>query len=359
MKTFLERLEDSRPMVYDGGFGSELFKGRIELTNSALANELHPAAVVDIHSAYIEMGTDVIGTNTFVASPLHLEMAGKTGAEAGAIARLAMEHARTAAEKSGKDVYIAGSIGPSPGAIESDAGDTDFGIADVKVRAAHEQVIHALAAAGVDLICIETMFSAKEAAIAADVARKTGLPIAVNLTCKYTKDRKTGEVIYRTDWGHSAENLVDFLGSGEFSGGDNLLDHVHVIGMNCGAETRRVEHTGMSYAINGIRQFREAFEARGINGIRLMAYPNAGLPQLERKTGRTTYTQTAEDMALAVPDLIVAGAYIVGGCCGTGPSHIRAFRRMVNGEQGKNGSGGDFSGVDSRQDEGNGRRENG
>ncbi len=338
MKTFLERLEDSRPMVYDGGFGSELFKGRIELTNSALANELHPAAVVDIHSAYIEMGTDVIGTNTFVASPLHLEMAGKEGTQAGTIARLAMEHARTAVEKSGMEVYIAGSIGPSPGAIEADAGDTDFGIADSKARAAHEQVIHALAEGGVDLICIETMFSAKEAAIVADVARKTGLPVAINLTCKYTKDRKTGEMIYRTDWGHSADSLLDFLSSGEFSDGDNLLDHVHVIGMNCGAETRWVEHTGMSYAINGMRQFREAMEARGIEGIRLMAYPNAGLPQLERKTGRTTYSQTVEDMARSVPDLIDAGAYIVGGCCGTGPSHIRAFRGMLNGRSAKNGN---------------------
>ena len=213
-----------------------------------------------------------------------------------------------------------------------------FGIADGKVRAAHEQVIHALAEGGVDLICIETMFSAKEAAIVADVARKTGLPIAINLTCKYTKDRKTGEVIYRTDWGHSAESLLEFLSSGAFSDGDNLLDHVHVIGMNCGAETRRMEHTGMSYAINGIGQFREAMEARGIEGIRLMAYPNAGLPQLERKTGRTTYSQTAEDMARSVPDLIAAGAHIVGGCCGTGPSHIRAFRGMVNGGFAKNGN---------------------
>ena len=346
MKTFLERLEDSRPMVYDGGFGSELFKGRIELTNSALANELHPAAVVDIHSAYIEMGTDVIGTNTFVASPLHLEMAGKEGTQAGTIARLAMEHARTAVEKSGMEVYIAGSIGPSPGAIESDAGDTVFGIADGKVRAAHEQVIHALAETGADLICIETMFSAKEAAIVADVARKTGLPVAINLTCKYTKDRKTGEMIYRTDWGHSADSLLDFLSSGEFSDGDNLLDHVHVIGMNCGAETRWVEHTGMSYAINGMRQFRKAMEARGIEGIKLMAYPNAGLPQLERKTGRTTYSLTAEDMAASVPNLIDAGAYVVGGCCGTGPSHIRAFRGMLNGGLGKNGGARERAGAD-------------
>lgn len=337
MKTFLDRMEDPGPMVYDGGFGSELFKGRIELTNSALANELHPAAVVDIHAAYIEAGTDVIGTNTFVASPLHLEMAGKSANDAGKIARLAVQHAKTAVEKSDREVYIAGSVGPSPGAIESDAGDTDFGIADVKVRDAHEQVIHALAQAGVDLICIETMFSAKEAAIAADVARKTGLPVAINLTCKYTKDRKTGQVIYRTDWGHSPGDLLDFLGSGEFSGGDNLLEHVGIVGMNCGAETRRVEHTGMAYAINGIRQFREAMVSRGIDRIRLMAYPNAGLPRLDGKTGRTTYSQTAEDMAASVPELIDAGANVIGGCCGTGPQHIRAFHGMMNGGFAKEG----------------------
>ena len=345
MKTFFERLEDPSPMVYDGGFGSELFKGHIELTNSALANELHPDAVVDIHSAYIAAGTDVIGTNTFVASPLHLEMAGKADNEAGKIARLAVEHARTAVEKSGRKVYIAGSVGPSPGAIESDAGDTVFGIADKKARAAHEQVIYTLAEAGVELICIETMFSAKEAAIAADVARKTGLPVAINLTCKYTKDRKTGEMVYRTDWGHSAEDLLDFLCSGEFSGGDNLLEHVQIIGMNCGAETRRLEHTGMPYAINGMRQFTDAMSARGINGMRLMAYPNAGLPKLEVKTGRTTYSQTEEDMAHCVPELIDAGAFIVGGCCGTGPSHIRAFRGILNGGVANDGRAGNGAGA--------------
>ncbi|MDE3000840.1 MAG: homocysteine S-methyltransferase family protein [Gemmatimonadota bacterium] len=357
MKTFLESLEASGPLVYDGGFGSELFKGRIELTNSALANELHPDAVVDIHAAYIEAGTDVIGTNTFVASPLHLEMAGKAANDAGKIARLSVEHAKTAVERSGREVHIAGSVGPSPGAIESDAGDTVFGIADAKVRAAHEQVIHALADAGVDLICIETMFSAKEAAIAADVARKTGLPVAINLTCKYTKDRKTGEVVYRTDWGHSAGDLLDFLGSGEFSDGDDLLGHVRVVGMNCGAETRRVEHTGMAYAIHGVRQFREALSSRGINGVMLMAYPNAGLPQLERKTGRTTYSLTADDMAAFVPGLIEAGASIIGGCCGTGPLHIRAFHRMMNGGFGKDRYGRDANDARDRKNAGGRHRE--
>ena len=100
------------------------------------------------------------------------------------LTRQAVTHAKTAIERSGREVYIAGSVGPSPGAIEADSGGVDFGIANEAVRDAHERIINALAEEGVDFFCIETMFSAKEAAIAVDVARKTGLPIAVNMTYK-------------------------------------------------------------------------------------------------------------------------------------------------------------------------------
>ena len=56
MKPFLDRLSDTKHMIYDGGFGSELFAEGIELTNSALANEQYPQAVVDVHTDYIEAG---------------------------------------------------------------------------------------------------------------------------------------------------------------------------------------------------------------------------------------------------------------------------------------------------------------
>ena len=128
MKPFLDRLSDTKHMIYDGGFGSELFAEGIELTNSALANEQSPQAVVDVHTDYIEAGADAIGTNTFVASELHLEMAGKSKSDVGSIVSSAVQHVKSAIDKIGKDVYIAGSIGPAPGAIEADTGDTDFGI---------------------------------------------------------------------------------------------------------------------------------------------------------------------------------------------------------------------------------------
>ena len=60
MKPFIERIAEDRPMLYDGGFGSQLFERGIELTNSTLANEEHPDAVVDIHRTYIEAGVDAI-----------------------------------------------------------------------------------------------------------------------------------------------------------------------------------------------------------------------------------------------------------------------------------------------------------
>lgn len=330
MRSFSERLEDDRPLIFDGGFGSELFARGVELSNSALANELNPDAVVDVHASYIEAGADAIETNTFVASPLHLEMAGTDADGAERLVRLAVEHAKAAVERCGREVYIAGSVGPSPGAIEADAGDTEFGIANAKVREAHERVIGALAEGGVDFFCIETQFSAREAAIAVDIARRTGLPIAVNMTYKYTKDRKTGAAVYRTDWGDSPRSLLEVLSGGEFSWGDDLLEHVRILGLNCGAETRYAEHTGMPYAINGVRQLREAMAERGIAPRRMMAFPNAGLPKLDRQTRQTTYSQTPGEMAPYLPELLKAGACIIGGCCGTGPAHIRAFREAVD-----------------------------
>ena len=161
-----------------------------------------------------------------------------------------------------------------------------------------------------------------------DIARQTGLPIAVNLALKYTQDRKSKQVVYRTDWGHSVADLLDILASGQYSGGDNLLDHVHLVGVNCGAETRRSEHTGMPYALHGVEQFKAAMQERGLDK-KLMTYPNAGMPQLNSAL-RTIYSQSPEEMAEYVPDLATAGVQIIGGCCGTTPDHIRAFRRALD-----------------------------
>ncbi len=330
MKAFDERLKEDRAILYDGGFGSQLFARGVELTNSTLANESHPEAVTDIHLAYIAAGSEAIGTNTFVANALHLEMADKEGEDADEIARLAARNARVAAEQSGKDVYVGGSMGPAPGAIEADAGDTTFGIPDVKVRDAHRRLSAALAGEGVDFFIIETQFSANEVAIAVDEARKHGLPILVSLTYKYTKDRESGEIVYKTDWGHSPTSLLDSLASGEHSDNEDLIPYINGMGLNCGAETREIDHTGMPYAIEGTKQLARALKDRGIDGKTLIAYPNAGMPQLNRSM-ETVYSQSPEDMSGYLDELVGTGARFVGGCCGTEPEHIAALRQTLDG----------------------------
>tara|TARA_B100000686_G_scaffold335624_1_gene404434 strand:+ start:4158 stop:5147 length:990 start_codon:yes stop_codon:yes gene_type:complete len=322
LKPFLEQLAEA-PLIYDGGFGTELFARGVELPNSAMANQYHPDIVVDVHRSYIDVGAQMIHTNTFVASPLHLEMA-DPDADTARIARLAAVLARRAVEESCQDVYVAGSLGPSPGAIEVDAGDTDFGIPNSKVRDAHERVADALVNEGIDLFIIETMFSANEAAIAVDVARKFELPIALCMTYKYTRDRKTKQTIYRTDWGHSAWDLLEILSSGTLSKGNDLLTAVDLLGLNCGAEQRRKEHTGIPYASLGIEQLYQAMDEHGIPRKMTIAYPNAGMPHLDKQQ-RTVYSQSPEDMASQIPNLLDRGVNVIGGCCGTSPEHIRQF----------------------------------
>ena len=109
--------------------------------------------------------------------------------------------------------------------------------------------------------------------------------------------------MYRTDWGYSATDLLDILSEGEFSGGDNLLDHVHILGLNCGAESRRSEHTGIPYAINGIQQLSQAMKDKGLEPKKMMAYPNAGMPLLD-DSHRTYYTLGPEEMVSDLDILI-------------------------------------------------------
>ncbi|MXV75537.1 hypothetical protein F4Z99_14855, partial [Candidatus Poribacteria bacterium] len=128
--------------------------------------------------------------------------------------------------------------------------------------------------------------------------------------------------------GNSPADLLEILINNEFSGDGSLLDAVSIIGVNCGAESRRDEHTGMPYAIAGIQQINTALAEAGVNGKWMMAYTNAGMPKLD-ENHNTVYTQTPAEMASHVPALIEAGAYLIGGCCGTTPKHIKAFREAI------------------------------
>ena len=110
-----------------------------------------------------------------------------------------------------------------------------------------------------------------------------------------------------------------------------MLPFVQLLGLNCGAESSREDHSGMAYAIEGTQQTAAALAAHGCADMKLVAYPNAGLPKMDRQTQETYYLQGPDDMAARLDDLCDAGAWLIGGCCGTSPDHIRAFRAGLDG----------------------------
>jgi 5-methyltetrahydrofolate--homocysteine methyltransferase len=110
----------------------------------------------------------------------------------------------------------------------------------------------------------------------------------------------TGEP--RTFSGHWPENFAS-------------VPHIAGLGANCGRDI------GMDEIINIIRRYRQATD------LPLFARPNAGTPQ--RVGDQWTYPHSPHEMAARLPELLEAGVSIIGGCCGTRPEHIAAFRPTV------------------------------
>ena len=327
-KTLLERLDENEPIFFDGGFGSQLINRGIEIPNTAIANLSHPEDVTSIHEEYIGSGARIIGANTFVAGDMHLRLAGVAESEFEEIVKKGVDHAKEAVRRSGNEVYIGGSIGPVPGVLEIEGGEISIEAAQQSYR----RQVEILAEEGVDILILETYFSAVDAVLAVGEASECGIPISLALTMRYTpptkrqrkgrsrrtQDTPAGENLYRTMWGHSYGDLLDMLINSDRIGNVNLL------GINCGStDSEFPEHSGMPYAINAITQLQKAMTDRDVKK-HMIAYPNAGIPSLD-SNGHSHYNQTPREMAAHIPSLLDAGAKVIGGCCGSDPKHITAM----------------------------------
>jgi 5-methyltetrahydrofolate--homocysteine methyltransferase len=193
--------------------------------------------------------------------------------------------------------YILGDIGPL-GAILEPYGD----LSEVDARAALDQQANALVEAGVDAIIIETQTSLEELGLAIDAAKAAGAPCIIG---SLAYDLSADGTFYKTMMGVAPEQGAEFV---EARG-------AHIIALNCG--------TGMDMpgAAKVVRLYRESCK------LPAMVQPNAGLPVLENL--KAVYKQPPEETASAVPDVLAAGANIVGSCCGSTPDHTRAIHAAV------------------------------
>lgn len=288
MKSLLERIASGEVLISDGAMGTFLqAKGLQPGESPELWCITHPDAIKSIAEAYIAAGSDIIETNSFGGTSYKQKEFGLEDK----VVEMNRAAARIAKEAMGDKGYVAASIG-STGQIPYDEGGdaTDEDLYNV-----FKEQVTALAEGGADAFCIETMMSTIEAAQAVKAAKdNTGLPVI----CTFTFE--PGARGYRTMMGATP---ADAAKAAVEAGAD-------IVGANCG--------NGIENMIEITRQIREALQE-----VPIMIQANAGKPVLEN--GKTLFKDTPEDMAKRVPELIAAGANIIGGCCGTTPDHIRAI----------------------------------
>jgi methionine synthase I (cobalamin-dependent) len=275
----------SRVLCGDGAMGTLLLDAGIPLERCF--EELcvtEPERIETIHRQYIDAGARVIETNTFGASAVRLERFGLEGRVTEinrAAARIAARTAR------GKNVYVAGSVGPL-GISGDEAAERGID----RSRCFREQ-ISALLEGGVDLIFFETFMDFEEMEIAF-LARKEiddGLAIC-SFACSPEGRIASGML------------LVDaFAKLRELK--------AQIVGVNC------------MNGPHGTLQLLQRVPAEYV----LSAYPNAGYPKYHE--GRFIYHAVPDDFAQAAREMVTEGAGLIGGCCGTNPKHIAAIAAAI------------------------------
>ena len=287
----LERLASGEVLIADGATGTLLQAAGLPTGMPGEAWVLErPEAIMGLHCAYAEAGSQIILTTTFGGTRARLEAAG-LDVQVTEINRRAAELARQVA---GEEIYVAGDIGPT-GELMVPLGPLTY---EAAVELFAEQA-QALAAGGVDVIYIETMSDLNEAKAAVEGARQAcDLPVF----CTFSFDTHG-----RTSMGVSpaqAAQAMAALG-------------VPATGANCGHAPEEV--------LDFLPQMRES--APDAEAIALIAKPNAGVPRMVKR--QVVYDATPERMAELALRYVELGASIVGTCCGSSPAHIAAIAAAV------------------------------
>ena len=293
MENILARLRRGEIIVGDGALGTQLMqRGLKQGEPPETFNVERPPVIEEIARLYLDAGAEIIETNTFGASPLRLEQF-ELQSRMEELTRSAVEAVRRAVDNR---AYIAGSVGPSARKMKP-LGNT----APETIFESFKKQIHALLAAGVDLVCIETMMDTVEAVLAVSATRELDAKIPIIATMTFNKISRG----FFTMMGNSVKNAAEALGA---AGAD-------IVGSNCG--------DGMENMIGIARELRQ------YTTLPVIIQGNAGLP-INGENG-LIYPDSPESVAGKAAELLDLGVQIVGGCCGTTPAHIRAIRRLVDG----------------------------
>ena len=320
--TKLQQILQERILVLDGAMGTMLqaykfeeadFRGRrfkdhpVPLQgNNDLLSLTQPQAIADIHRKYLEVGADIIETNTFSGTTIAMadyqmeDLVYELNFESARIAkRVADEFTQ---QNPDKPRFVAGSIGPTnkTASMSPDVNDPGYrAVTFDELVVAYRQQAEALLDGGADILLVETIFdtlNAKAALYAIDQvreARDIEIPIMVSGTITDASGRTL-----------SGQTVEAFLIS---------VSHIPLlsVGFNCAL---------------GADQLKPYIQRLGAQRDHYVsAHPNAGLPNAFGE-----YDQTPEEMETLIEEYLQDRLVnIVGGCCGTGPEHIARLVRLT------------------------------
>ncbi len=289
----LQRIAEGKPLVSDGAMGTYLqSRGLPPGGSPEEMNASAPDTIREMAAAYFDAGSDMVLTASFGGSRFMLKKYGLDGRGA-ELNRLAAEHARSAAPE-GR--FVVGSVGPTGEILESNGGEAS----EEEVLDAFVEQVTALEDGGADAVAVETMISAREAALAIRAA-KENTDLVVFGTMMFDK----GPRGWFTMMGDTPESAVkDMLDAG-----------ADVVGANCG---------------NGVEKMVElAGEIRAATDGPMLVHSNAGIPTIRQ--GQIVYPENPGYMADHFSTMADMGVNIIGGCCGTTPDHIRALSERLRG----------------------------
>ena len=307
MAAFLDLLKE-RIIVFDGAMGSNLQALNLSIDDwggpnfeNCSENLLYtrPDAIEKVHTGFLDVGCDVIETNTFGGSEVVLTEFGIADKAYDVNKKAAELAKRLANDYSTKDKprFVAGSIGP--GTKLPTLGHITYR----DLKDAYREQIRGLYDGGVDMFIVETCQDLLQTkAVLAGIVeffekQKVKIPVIAQVTIEIF-----GTMLNGTEIGAALTALEPFP--------------IDVIGMNCG--------TGPKHMTDSFRYLAEN------SPLPVSVLPNAGLPEV--KDGAQFYDETPESFAAQVEHFAKDfGANIVGGCCGTSPEHLRQVIERVGG----------------------------
>jgi 5-methyltetrahydrofolate--homocysteine methyltransferase len=288
----LARIAAGEVLISDGATGTYLQEhGLLPGGCPEELNLSHPDVVKGMAAAYLAAGSDMVLTNSFGANVFRLGHYGL----ADRVVEINYLAARLARSVTPPDHFVVGSIGPTGEFLEP-LGD----VSPAAMGDAFAEQAGALVAGGADGILVETMSALDEATLAVRTAREHASGV-VMATMAFVPGARG----WVTSMGVTPPRAIAALRD---AGAD-------VVGANCG--------TGVAGMVELARLLRDLTDAP------LLIHANAGLPVVD--DGRIGYSESSEIMVPYFFQMKQLGINVIGGCCGTGPDHIRAIATALRG----------------------------